>query len=44
MVEGRSTESIKRIVTGLSMILAPLLLAVGFAIPRRSPAAPSNCR
>lgn len=32
LVETGSTESIKRIGTGLSMILAPLLLAVGFAI------------
>lgn len=32
MAEARSTEAIKRIGTGLSMILAPLLLAVGFAV------------
>jgi hypothetical protein len=31
-MEGASTESIKRVGMGLSMILAPLLLGVGFAI------------
>jgi len=31
-METASTESIKRVCTGLSMILAPLLLEVGFAI------------
>jgi len=31
-METASTESIKRVCTGLSMILAPLLLGVGFAI------------
>lgn len=39
MAETRNKESIKRIGTGLSMILAPLLLAVGFAI---HPAEKSN--
>jgi hypothetical protein len=31
-MESAGTESIKRVGTGLSMMLAPLLLGVGFAL------------